>query len=131
MIPKIRDIHAYTRDVAIDDGTLIFARMITGAPKDARAVPLPSLAGVEASVVAPDSPPIPALVFFHTLVLVETWAEWAARKGMANTAQQRRRLGGSTPPAQLRLGLDSAKIVLYPRRDLHPTSSNRRKSPKL
>lgn len=37
MILKIRDIHAYARDVAIDNGTLIFARMITGG-QEARAL---------------------------------------------------------------------------------------------
>jgi putative transposase len=37
MILKIRDVHAFARDVAIDNGTLIFARMITGG-QEARAI---------------------------------------------------------------------------------------------
>jgi len=37
MILKIRDIHAYGRDATIDNGTLIFARLITGG-QEARAI---------------------------------------------------------------------------------------------
>ncbi len=37
MILKIRDIHAFARDVAVDNGTLVFARLITGS-QEARAI---------------------------------------------------------------------------------------------
>jgi hypothetical protein len=79
---------------------------ITGVSKEDGAVPLTTLAGIEAPVVAPASSPIPAPDTFHTIVLMESWAEWAARKGMATTSQQRRRLGGPTSPAQLELGME-------------------------
>jgi hypothetical protein len=95
-------------DVGMDDNLDLLRALterITGAPKDARVVPLTTLAGIEAPMVAPDSSPILAPDVFHPLVLVETWAEWAARKGMTDTAQQRRRPGGSTTSAQLELGM--------------------------
>ncbi len=37
MILKIRDIHTFSRDVAIDDETLVFARLIAGS-EEARAI---------------------------------------------------------------------------------------------
>ncbi len=37
MILKIRDIHAFARDVAVDNGALIFARLIVGS-QEARAI---------------------------------------------------------------------------------------------
>lgn len=37
MILKIRDIHAFARDVAVDNGTLVFARLIAGG-QEARAI---------------------------------------------------------------------------------------------
>jgi hypothetical protein len=37
MFLKIRDIHAFARDVVVDNGTLVFARLITGG-QEARAI---------------------------------------------------------------------------------------------
>ncbi len=78
---------------------------ITGEAKDKERVPATTLAGIEASNVIPDGPTTPVAEIVPSVVVVETWADWAACRGAVISAPQRRRNGGSASPDQLKLGM--------------------------
>jgi hypothetical protein len=96
-------------DAGLDDNLDLLRALterITGEAKDRESLPATTLAGIEAPIVTPDSPSIPVTEAVPSvLVMVETWAEWAGRRGTSIAADRRRRPSGPVSPDQLGLGI--------------------------
>jgi len=95
-------------DAGMDDNLDLLRALterITGGAKDNEVVPLTTLAGVDAPVGVPNGSHTPAPEVFHAVVVVESWAEWAARKGTVVSVPFRRQPGGAASPDQLELGV--------------------------
>lgn len=95
-------------DAGVDDNLDLLRALteqITGAGKGQASLPVTTLAGLEAPVVVPDRTPDPVTEVTPAVVVVESWAEWAARRATQVSTPQRRRPGSSSSPGQLELGM--------------------------
>ncbi len=95
-------------DAGVDDNLDLLRALterITGVAKDHEVLHTTTLAGIEAPFTMPEIPAIPVSDVFPPVVVVESWADWAARRGKVVAAQRRRRPGGAVSPDQLELGM--------------------------
>jgi len=95
-------------DAGVDDNLDLLRALterITGEAKDNEIVPATTLAGIEVPLVMPDRPTTSVPEVVPSVVVVETWADWAARRGTAVTIPRQRRRGGTTSSGQLDLGI--------------------------
>jgi hypothetical protein len=96
-------------DAGVDDNLDLLRALterITGEAKDHEIVLATTLAGIEAPFTMPERPTIPAADVFRSVAVVESWVDWAARRGAVVMAPRRRRAGGVESPDQLELGMD-------------------------
>jgi hypothetical protein len=95
-------------DAGLDDNLDLLRALterITGEAKEQEGVLATTLAGIEASTVIPDEPTTPTIDVIPSVAVVESWAEWATRRGMVAPVTQQRRSGSTTSPSQLDLGM--------------------------
>jgi hypothetical protein len=95
-------------DAGLDDNLDLLRALterITGEAKEQEGVLATTLAGIEASTVIPDEPTTPTIDVIPSVAVVESWAEWATRRGKVAPVTQQRRSGSTTSPSQLDLGM--------------------------
>jgi hypothetical protein len=95
-------------DAGVDDNLDLLRALterITGEVKDNEVISATTLAGIEAPIVVPDRQTTLEPEAFRTVVVVETWADWAARRGTPITTPRRQRSGSTSSPGQLDLGM--------------------------